>query len=169
MVDPGDGHDDLGEREGIDECSQTSQCSLPPPRLQATGREKKPNRHTGGHESTLARTNRHWRARIDTGAHELTHGGDEPAVDRGSGQGPGVNRPPPTCLRTTPHPFVPAPLRTSSRAPTSALLPTPVPHVCRPTSTPVLNRFYLFYSSFFSSPLFYLYLGYPSRHLPSAR
>ena len=113
---------------------------------------------------TRARTNRHRRARIDTGAHELTHGGDEPAVDRGSGQGPGVNRPPPTCLRTTPHPFVPAPLRTSSRAPTSALLPTPVQHVCRPPSTPMLNRFYLFYISLFSSPLFYLYLGYPSRH-----
>ena len=28
----------------------------------------------------------------------------------------------------------------------------------------MLNRFYLFYISLFSSPLFYLYLGYPSRH-----
>ena len=57
-------------------------------------------------------------------------------------------------------------MRTSSRAPTSAFLPTPVQHVCRPPSTPVLNRFFLFYISLFSSPLFYLYLGYPSRHPP---
>ena len=63
-----------------------------------------------------------------------------------------------------PVPLAAAPLRASSRAPTSAPMPTPVQHVCRPTSTPMLNRFYLFYISFFSSPLFYLYVGYPSRH-----
>ena len=37
-------------------------------------------------------------------------------------------------------------------------------HVCRPPSTPMLNRFYLFYISLFSSPLFYLCMGCSSRH-----
>jgi len=49
-------------------------------------------------------------------------------------------------------------------APTSVFLPTLVQHVCRPTSTRMLNRFCLFYISLLSSPLFYLYRGYPSRH-----
>ena len=55
-------------------------------------------------------------------------------------------------------------LKTGHSSQTSAFLPTPVQHVCRPPSAPMLNRFYLFYISVFSSPLFYLYLGYPSRH-----
>ncbi len=38
----------------------------------------------------------------------------------------------------------------------------PVQHSCRTTSAPMLNRFYLFYSSF-SSSFFYLPMGYHSR------
>ena len=49
-----------------------------------------------------------------------------------------------------------ASLRTSSRAPTSASLPNPVQHVCRPTSAPMLNRFYLFYKFFL---IFFLLLS----------
>ena len=65
-------------------------------------------------------------------------------------------------------PFAAASLSTSSQQPTSTFLPTPVLHACRPPSTPMLNRFFLLSISLFSFPLFYLYLGYPSRH-PTAR
>jgi len=116
----------------------------PRPRLQAIGRKKRPNRHwraridTGAHQTGMARTK--WRAC----AHELAPGGDESAADRGSGQGPGMNRPPPTCPPVRPLiTLAAASLNTSSRAPTSAFLPTPVQHVCRPPSTPMLNRYYL--------------------------
>ena len=61
-------------------------------------------------------------------------------------------------------------MKTSSRPPTSAFLPTPVQHVCRPTSTPMLNRFYLLYISLFFSPLSYLYVyGVPLSASPPAR
>jgi len=53
-------------------------------------------------------------------------------------------------------------------APTSTFLPTPVQHVCRPPSTPMLNRFFLLSISFFSSPLLILCMGYPSRHSPQS-
>ena len=54
-----------------------------------------------------------------------------------------------------PHRPPAASLSTNSRAPRSAFLPTPVQHVCRPTSAPLLNRFY---SSLFLSLLSSSYL-----------
>ena len=42
------------------------------------------------------------------------------------------------------------------------------PHPCRPTSEPMLNRFYSFISSV-SSSFFYRPMGHPSRRQPSAR
>ena len=73
---------------------------------------------------------------------------------------------PPACSasHTTIHRLCVASLKTGHSSQTSAFLPTQVQHVCRPTSTPMLNRFYLFYISLFSSPLFYLCMGHPSRH-----
>jgi len=126
----------------------------PPPGLQAAGRHK--------------RTNREKCAPIDTGAHQLTHGGDESAADRGSGQGPGVNRPPPRCPRTTPHHprgsvsqhQPPGTNIRISADPSSARMPTSIDT----NAEPVLSLLYLFI--LFSSLLSISGAPLPAPHSP---
>jgi len=96
--------------------------------------------------------------------HESTHGRGESAVNRGSGQGPGVNRPPPTCPRTTPHharssPFEDQQPGTNIRISadlSSARMPTSIDE----NAEPVLSLLYLFilFSSLLSIS------GIPPRH-----
>jgi hypothetical protein len=94
-------------------------------------------------------------------SHDRVKHAGKPHVERGwECDGQTENDLPPVA----PVPLAAAPLRTSSRAPTYAPMPTPVQRSRRPTSAPVRNRFNSSISSFFSSPLFYRYLGYPSRH-----
>ena len=53
------------------------------------------------------------------------------------------------------------PIHARGLSPTSAPVPNPVQHSCRPTSTLVLNRSYLFYSSFSFFVLLSTYIGVP--------